>query len=536
MSEEIKENKENKDYKENKEEEKDRTEENSGLSEEKTGIYGETAEIENENKDEEKNVISDETVTQEEAAEESASVANGDNGKDKKKKRKTISVKTFVISTIAIILATLMTTYGVCSAVFQKKYADNFASGGQNGNDINQSGGNVKTGLALLDEYINAYFYGDPDKDIMLSAAMKAYMYATGDVYADYYTLEELLADIKEREGNLCGIGINVTYTSTEYNGKTIPVIAVFNVMDNSPAMEAGVQKGDMITHVTTSEGEKSIEELTYEKAVNEFLGEEGTSITFTVLRKQGEGYESVPFTVVRKNIESESVVSSISESDKSVGILKILSFNYPTPKQLDREIEKLMEAGCDKFVLDLRNNPGGMLESIHGVLSYFLDEGTVYIRTKDSKGTVTEQKILPVTYSEKSGRAGSSVLKENIGKYKNLDMVVLCNKSTASAAELFTANFKDYGIGEVVGVNTYGKGKMQTTYNLNMGLSGAVKMTTHMYYSGGDEELVGYDGVGIEPDTVVELDDNAKKYNFYLIPEAADNQLQAAIKSLIGN
>jgi carboxyl-terminal processing protease len=109
--------------------------------------------------------------------------------------------------------------------------------------------------------------------------------------------------------------------------------------------------------------------------------------------------------------------------------------------------------------------------------------------------------------------------------------MVVLCDHNTASAAELFVANFKDYGIAKTVGATTHGKGCLQHTYGLNGGFSGAVKLTTHMYYSGGDKDLVGYDKVGIEPDVSVELGEEQTKVSINIVPHSEDAQLMAAVE-----
>ena len=169
---------------------------------------------------------------------------------------------------------------------------------------------------------------------------------------------------------------------------------------------------------------------------------------------------------------------------------------------------------------------------AVEAVLSYFLEEGDVYIRTEDKKGNITSQQVSVVSHYTGDYKS-CNVTKDDIGKYKDLDMVVLCNEYTASAGELFTATFRDYDLGSIIGINTFGKGKMQTTYSLAMfGLEGAVKFTTHMYYSAKSE---GYDGVGIAPDIKVELNAEAAEYNIYEyeVRDPKDNQLQKAIEEL---
>ena len=120
---------------------------------------------------------------------------------------------------------------------------------------------------------------------------------------------------------------------------------------------------------------------------------------------------------------------------------------------------------------------------------------------------------------------------KKDIGKYKDLKVAVVCNENTASAAELFVANFRDYGIGKVVGTTTYGKGSMQSIVDLaSYGFEGGLRFTTRVYFPPCGES---YDGIGITPDVIVELDEALLQTNIYEIDDAEDNQLQAAIETL---
>jgi carboxyl-terminal processing protease len=445
------------------------------------------------------------------------------------KKRRTVALKTCLLSNlitgIALIVATLMVTYTVCTAIFKKQYAENLVKGEKVVVDSD-----TMSEIDLLNAYIDRYFYGDVDKDKMMAAALKAYVAATGDVYATYYTLEELLANQETSAGRMSGIGIAVVNDEVEYNGKTEKCLHIYNVMDDSPAQKAGVLKGDLLICVGVGEeNRQSVNDLGYDEFLEKLVGEDGSSVDFTVLRKTDGGYVEKEFSgVVRGAVETTSVMASKLQSDSSVGILTITKFNYTTPKQFENKIEYLKNEGCDKFIIDLRYNPGGLLVSIQAVLSYFLNEGDTFIQTKDSKGNVERMTIAPIAY-ESGDSVKCNVDREDIGKYRDLNMVVICNGGTASASELFVANFKDYGIAKVVGENTYGKGKMQDTFLLNYGLNGAVKLTTHMYFSGGDKELVGYDGVGIVPDVSVSLSDEALAYFPYILPQELDDQLLAA-------
>ena len=435
------------------------------------------------------------------------------------KKTHRISLKTFILSTAALVLAAVMLTYSVSSALFQKKYSDVIIT------ETDRSEVSEKDYIDLL---LGSYFYGEIDKEKMTAESLRSYLASTGDIYAAYYTQEELIAMTDEGAGRMYGVGVNVINSTVKISGREVAVLKIINVMKNSPAEENKLRAGDLIAYVGVGNDRQSVDALGYDEALNLLKGEEGTYAKFTVLRKNGDKYDEKEFTVPRREVVTESVYSSVHTEDAKIGIIKITGFEYKTPVQFEDAVEELREKGCDKFVIDLRFNPGGYLDSICAVLSYFLDEGDVYIRTEDKNKNVISKKI-GVVSGYTGDRATCNVSKEDIGKYKDLNMVVLCNEYTASAAELFTATFKDYGLATVVGTNTFGKGKMQTTYSLAaFGLEGAVKFTTHMYYSAKSE---GYDGIGIKPDVEIALSQEAAEYNIYDLPHNKDNQLLEAIK-----
>ena len=444
------------------------------------------------------------------------------------------SLKTFILSSISLILATFMLTYTICSGIYQKQLADIYADAFESGNNSSNNGASSSlTGFSefeLIDILLDSYFYNDGslDKSKLTEASLKAYLAATGDIYAAYYTQEELDASNDEGAGRMYGIGVNIINSTVTINGKEYAVLKIINVMKDSPAQESGLRTGDLIAYAGVGSKRESVEELGYDDALKKLKGEENTKAEFTILRKSGEDYLEKEFSVTRRQVTTESVYYRVYSRNSKIGIIKITGFELKTPEQFCEAVEALKNQGCEKFVIDVRNNPGGYELSVAAILSYFLEEGDVYIRTKNSKGVINEKKV-GVVSSLNGDYAGCNVTKEDIGKYKNLDMVVLCNENTASAGELFTATFRDYGLGKIIGTTTFGKGKMQTTYSLSaFGLEGAVKFTTHMYYSAKSE---GYDGIGIKPDYLVELSEEAAEYNIYDLPDEKDNQLQEAMK-----
>ena len=440
------------------------------------------------------------------------------------KREKKVSLTTFIVSCVALVLVAVLTTWVVLGAQYHKKLRDEQLK-------ISMWGGNTDDSLSLFAAIFDAYGIKDVSVDsrAVIDAALKEYVRQTGDNYAFYYTQEEFLELQKTNVGESQGIGINIIQSKATIGGAEYDVIKIVNVMKDSPALEAGVQVGDLIVFVGIGDTREPVYELGYDVAVKKMQGTKGTVASFTVYRPSGEEYEVKEFSIERREFTNWSVDSHVCtvEGYGDVGIVKIMQFDLTTPKQFCEEVDALLAAGCQRLVFDVRHNPGGDLKSIEAVLSYFLNEGDVIIRTSDRDGTEEVSRVKAVTYTDEY--AGCSVSKRDIGKYRGLEAVVLCNGNTASAAELFTAALRDYDLATIVGTTTFGKGSMQSILSLSMfGCPGALKLTTKMYYPPKGES---YEGIGIVPNVAVELSEAASKINIYEIADADDNQLVEALK-----
>ena len=205
---------------------------------------------------------------------------------NKPRKSRTVSIPAFLLSSVALVLATLMLTYSICTEAFKSKYASGLVKG-----EVQESTTTVTTEQELIDllgQFVDGYFYGDADKEKMLAEALKAYMAASGDPYANYYTLEELLVNVEEDAGRMKGVGVNIVNDVVTYLGVEVKVLKVYNVMDNSPALKAGLKPDDMILYVGIGEDKVLVHELGYDEALDRLLGEVGTQAEFVVLRKTG--------------------------------------------------------------------------------------------------------------------------------------------------------------------------------------------------------------------------------------------------------
>lgn len=509
------------------------------MSEEnKNEFYNENEAPKSENNFNEINIGDNNTVYFADSEERHES-SQAEEAKPKKEKRK-VSVKTLVLSVIATLVAAIMLTYSICSAVYQSMYAQVYEDAY---NNAMIGGSNNSAQLSELDIIAEIYeneYYGEVDSEKYMEKVIEAYIAQTGDIYAVYYTEEELKAKNDQSVGKSVGVGINIIDSKVVYNGEELLALKVTNLIPDAPAEKAGVLIGDYVIAVITDNGDVRINELGYDAGLDMLLGEEGTFAKFKVLRQKDNGYEEIIFNIERKQITSRSVRSRVSTADPKVGIIQIAKFDYTTPVQFSEEMTRLQNLGCDKFVFDVRYNLGGQVSSVCAVLSYFLNEGDVCIRTKDKQGNIVSETVGVVTEFE-GEYAGCNVSKNDIGKYKDINAVVLCNEATASSAELFVATFKDYNIGKVVGMKTFGKGKLQTTYLLDRyalvkygitDIKGAIKLTTHEYFSAKSDS---YDGIGIMPNVEVPENDAMLSINIYDYEnyDPIDDQLKTAINIL---
>ena len=445
------------------------------------------------------------------------------------RKPKKISLTTFLLSLVAIVLVAVLTTWSICYGMYGGR-RNNEGLGGSMvwGDSVNAS--DLEMLAVIFETY--SYYEQDIDEEKTVDALFKAYVEATGDNYAEYFNAEEYKALRLSSMGKSEGIGIVIIYTTVTIEGVEYDALKVTNISRESPAIEAGLKVGDLILYVgTEKETRESVDSLGYYGALSKLQGASGTKAEFTVLRPNDDGsYEEIPFSVMRETVTTDSVLHHICATDSSVGIVRILGFDYTTPTQFSRAVDELWAAGATKFVFDLRYNGGGELASVIPVLSYFLDEGQTIISIVDKDGNSTT-KYAEVISAYAGEAAGCNVSREDIGKYKGLEVAVLCNSSTASAAELFTATFRDYNIGTIVGETTYGKGSMQKIISLEyFGIEGALKLTTNMYFPPCGES---YEGIGIVPDVEVMLDEALEDKNIYDYTDAEDNQLQAAIETM---
>ena len=347
--------------------------------------------------------------------------------------------------------------------------------------------------LKKIEALIDGYYIYDYDKDKMMDMALTAYTMGVGDPYTTYIDKESFSEMVEEMTGNYVGIGIEV-FIDTD---NLITVIAPF---DNSPASKAGILSGDKIVKVNG----KAVNSKNYNEAIDLIRGKSDDSTDIVNLTvKRGEQTKEI------KVKREEIVITTVSHRmlKGHVGYVRISNFGEHTAEEFETTLKALENQGAKYLLIDLRNNPGGTLESVVKVADSLMGEGNI-ITIRDKKG------------NEK---------KYNSDKNHNtLPLCILINGNSASASEALAGAIADSGRGTLVGEKSFGKGIVQTIYELGDG--SAFKVTSARYFTPGGTCI---DKVGIKPHIEVKLDDEYKNKAVSNIPYEKDYQLQMAVETV---
>lgn len=341
-------------------------------------------------------------------------------------------------------------------------------------------------------DYYEKYYVGEFDAQEAETMALKYLVAGTGDRYGYYYTAEEFQDLMTQQTGELVGIGVMVN-TEDVSNG-----IVINRVMPGSPAESAGVLEGDVIVGVNDA----TIEKDGYEALYTMIGGEENTSVKITV-KRDGKPIE---FNIVRKKIAYETVIYGYHESSKT-GVIRIIEFIENTPDQFSTALTELKKMGAERFVFDLRDNPGGLLDSVLAIMENFLPKDAVITSLVKKNGATQDYKV-------------------NEGAEYDYPTAILINGGSASASELFTSAMRDHGKAILIGENSFGKGVGQSFIQFSDG--SAIKLT-NFYYN--PPSGVNFDGVGIEPDIKITLDEG-EKIDYYNV-DFSDKVINKAIQEL---
>ncbi len=291
-------------------------------------------------------------------------------------------------------------------------------------------------------------------------------MLKTLDPHSAYMTPEMYKEMRVETKGEFEGLGIQIGIKDHH--------VTVIAPIEGTPAHAAGIETGDVIMKVD----ETPTKDLTLMEAVQRMRGAKGTSVTLTV-RREGNT-DMLSFTLIRDTIKIQSVRSR--SLDDHIGYVRISQFQESTPQDLGKELVKLRDDGTQGLILDLRNNPGGLLSSAVGVSEQFLETDTLVVSVKGRDGRKDEYRSSPPMDPPE------------------YPMIVLVNQGSASASEIVAAAMQDWGKAVILGKTTFGKGSVQTILPLSDG--SGLRLTTAKYYTPRGESI---HSVGVKPDIVVE-------------------------------
>lgn len=377
----------------------------------------------------------------------------------------------------------------------------------QQGNlDLNRIASKIQTIQAVIDKY---YLFDENITDVE-DWIYKGMLNGLGDPYTVYYTADEYTKLKEDTSGEYCGIGVMVSQSAET------GIITITKVFEGTPGAQAGILPGDILYKV----GDKEVTGMDLELVVKDHIkGEKGTPVTITVLRKDTGKY--IDMTMERNQITVPTVEYTML-ADK-VGYISVSQFDEVTSDQFKSAIDDLEKQGMKKMVVDLRNNPGGIVDSVVSMLDYILPDN---LQVKGDPNLVRKKKdkTLLVYMADKNGKGEQYYAKD--GHQVDVPMAVLVNGQSASASEVFSGALKDYGKAKLVGTKTFGKGIVQTLFPLDKGT--AVKMTIAHYYTPNGFDL---HKKGLEPDVLVELKEELKTK--IKIEHDEDNQLMEAIKAL---
>ena len=339
--------------------------------------------------------------------------------------------------------------------------------------------------IAELKSTIQAHYYGDVSDSDLTESMMSGLVSGLGDKYSAYYSEEEYSKIRLANKGYTQGIGISV---QQEEDG----TIQIVYVQKESPADQAGLKENDVLTAVNGT----SVEGLSVSDVVKLIQGSDDTSVEVSYTREGTDGVQTV--SMEKSNIEIYSVSGGFLQDDSTIGYIRITKFNGTTSDQFKEIYDQMKEENMKGLIIDLRDNLGGQVSGCCDVLEQILPKGVlVYERDKNGREQTRDCK-------------GETPIE--------IPLAVLVNENTASASEIFTGAVQDYGVGTIVGTQTYGKGIEQNPYTLSDG--SVVKLTTTHYFTPDKRDI---NGVGITPDIEVENDEDSD----------TDSQFQKALETV---
>lgn len=339
--------------------------------------------------------------------------------------------------------------------------------------------------LSKIQRIVKEKFLYEEDSDALQDGILKGYVDGLDDIYSVYYGEEETKSLQESTSGEYSGVGAVLTEDATT------GVVTIVEVYEDSPAEKAGLKAEDILYKVDDTE----VTGMDLSKVVSYIKGDEGTDVTLTVIREDQS--DEIELIATRAKVEAHTV--SYKMLADNIGYIKVTEFDTVTSEQYTAALDDLESQGMERLIVDLRNNPGGNVSTVCDMLDRMLPEGLI-VYTQDKDGNKNE-----ATSDEEN--------------QFTKPLVVLMNGNSASASEIYAGAIQDYGLGKIVGTQSYGKGVVQQIFDLGDGTS--LKLTIADYYTPKGRNI---NGEGITPDVEVEYQEDENN-------SEADNQLDKAIE-----
>lgn len=351
--------------------------------------------------------------------------------------------------------------------------------------------------LDEINSLIDYYYYFDTDKESKEEALYDGIMQGLNDPYSVYYTADEYSALQEDSSGEYVGIGAVVTQDKDM-------VVSVVRPIPGSPAEEAGLMAEDVIVEIDGT----AVTNQELSLVVDMIRGKEGTTAHIKVYRKSVSDY--IEFDLTRRVVENVSVYSKMLSDD--VGYVQVQQFYENTSEEFTAAIDECQNKGAKGIIIDLRDNPGGLLKAVVDMCDYIMEDGLI-VSTKDKNG-------------------------KDLGSYSatgehslDIPMVVLVNGNSASASEIFAGAMKDTGKAKLVGTTTFGKGIVQSVIPLSDGT--AIKLTVAKYFTPNGSDI---HEIGIEPDYKVDLaDERTNAVNLEYDDDLQLHKAEMVIQEMLG-
>jgi len=392
---------------------------------------------------------------------------------------------------IGLVLGTLLTLIVIRGYDFMAEEGV-FDSKSNSVSEIPPSSKEANKKVGEIEDLINQRFLKDVDKNDLTEAMYAGVVDGLDDPYSYYFTEEEYRQTMESLSGHYQGIGVILVMEKENSDA------VVGHIYEDSPAEKAGIKIGDVVVSV---DGEETTGKTLAD--IGTSIRESEEKIVDLVLRRAGED-ELLEISVEKDDIEMSTVAHEMLED--SIGYISIFQFTQATPEQFGEAYEKLQSEGMERLLVDLRDNPGGSLQGVSDTLSVFMPKGLL-------------------VYSE--NRQGERIEFNSDGDNPiEIPMVVLINGNSASASEIFAGAVKDHEIAKLVGTTTFGKGLVQSIFELDDG--SAVKLTTSAYFTPNGIDI---NGKGIVPD--VEVENQEPKADETSQEEMTDEQFDKALETL---